>query len=187
MGTLINKVITENTWIVECWKKGACFKSGKVKKYAERNRDRWLRWVDEFPNIVVTAGLNKYLDATLKTGLAAPLWYVGLKSTGTPDAADTMASHATWTETTDTFTATATRPAWTPGSISAGSVSNTASKAAFVIDFAGDVYGAFLCDAATGAGVGVTLLGVGNFTVSPRPVLIGDTLNVTVTCTQTAA
>ena len=185
MGTLANKTTTENIWQVECWKKGACFKNGKVKKYAEQNREQWLRWSDEFPNIVVTAGLDKYLDATLKTGLASPLWYVGLKSTGTPDAGDTLATHATWTETTDTFTATATRPAWTPGTISAGSVSNTGAKAAFVIDAPGDVYGAFLCSVATGTSG--TLLGVGNFTVSPRAVLAGDTLNVTVTCTQTAA
>jgi len=164
---ILNKTITENKWKVECFDKDGNF-----------------RWTEEFDNIVVTAGLNKYLDATLKTGLATPLWYVGLKSTGTPDAADTMASHGTWTETTDTFTASATRPAWTPGTISAGSVSNTASKASFTIDSAGDVYGVFLCDSATGTS-GV-LLGVGDFT-APRPVLVADTLLVTVTCTQTAA
>src|SRR4030065_2024146 len=40
--------------------------------------DGVLKWVEEFDNLVVTAGLNKYLDATLKTGLASPAWYVGL-------------------------------------------------------------------------------------------------------------
>lgn len=185
MGTILHKTTTENIWQVECWKKGACFKNGKVKKYAEQNREQWLRWSDEFPNIVVTEGLNKYLDATLKTGLASPLWYVGLKSTGATAGTDTLASPGAWTETTNTFTGSATRVGWTPGSISAGSVSNTSSKAAFVISSPGDVYGAFLCSVATGTSG--TLLGVGNFTVSPRAVLAGDTLNVTVTCTQTAA
>jgi hypothetical protein len=147
------------------------------------DKDGNLKWAEKFPNIVVTAGLNKYLDATLKTGLASPAWYVGLKSTGTPDPTDTMTSHGTWTEVTDTFSA-ATRPAWTPGSISSGSVSNTASKASYAIDAGGDIYGAFLCDSASGTSG--TLLGVGNFT-APRAVISGDTLNVTVTCTQTAA
>ena len=63
-----------------------------------------LKWVEEFDNLVVTAGRNKYLDATLKTGLAAPAWYVGLKDTGTPDPADTMASHASWATITPTPT-----------------------------------------------------------------------------------
>lgn len=158
-------VITENKWEVECV------------------RDGKIIWTEKFDNIVVTAGLNKYLDATLKTGLASPLWYVGLKDTGTPDPTDTMASHSTWTEI-DNYTGD--RQAWTPGTISAGSVSNTSSKATFPISSDDTIYGAFLCDAATGNGAGVTLLGVGDF-IAPRATLTGDTLSVTVTCTQTAA
>lgn len=159
------KVAIEHTWEVECVRNGE------------------IVWTEKFDNIVVTAGLNKYLDATLKTGLATPLWYVGLKDTGTPDPGDTMANHATWAEI-DNYTGD--RQAWTPGVISAGSVSNTGAKAVFPVSGDDTLYGAFLCDAATGSGAGVTLLGVGDF-LAPRPTLTGDTLNVTVTCTQVAA
>src|SRR4030042_3717420 len=85
----------------------------KIECYDRHGR---LKWEEEFDNLVVTAGLNKYLDATLKTGLAAPLWYVGLKDTGTPDPADTMASHASWA--TITPYSNATDPAWPPAPIS---------------------------------------------------------------------
>jgi hypothetical protein len=178
------RVVTENRYKVECWKPGACFKNGKVKKSALKNPENYLRWVEEFDNIVVTAGLNKYLDATLKTGLAAPLWYVGLKSTGAPVAGDTMASKTNWSEIVPY--SNATRPQWVSGAIAAGSVDNSASKASFAINSGTTVYGAFLADLNDKSGITGTLLGAGDFG-TPRVVLSGDTLNVTVTCTQTAA
>ena len=143
-----------------------------------------LKWVEEFDNLVVTAGRNKYLDATLKTGLAAPLWYVGLKDTGTPDPADTMASHASWA--TITPYSNATDPAWTPGTISGGSVDNSGSKAVFNINATDDVYGAFMKDNNTKGGATGTLLGAGDFG-APRAVESGDTLSVTVTCSISAS
>ena len=147
--------------------------------------DGCLKWKDSFDNLVTTAGKNKYLDATLKTGLAAPLWYVGLVTGPTEtdyNVADTMASHAGWTEFT-TYSTTP-RPAFTPGAIAAGSVSNTASKAVFAINGGGGtVSGAFMADESTVGGATGTLLGVGAF-VSDRVVISGDTLNVTITCTM---
>jgi len=147
-------------------------------------KDGKLKWVEEFDNLVVTAGLNKYLDATLKTGLAAPAWYVGLKDTGTPDPADTMASHASWA--TITPYSNATDPAFTPGAISGGSVDNSAAKAVFNINATDDIYGAFMKDNSTKGGATGTLLGAGDFG-APRSVISGDTLNVTVTCSLTAS
>ncbi len=150
-------------------------------------RDGKVVWTEEFDNMVVTAGAAKYLDATLKTGLAAPLWYVGLKDTGTPVIADTMASHVTWAELT--VYNNATRPAWTPGAItgtSTVSVDNSASKAVFNINATDDVYGAFMADNSTKGGGTGTLLGVGDF-AAPRGVQSGDTLNVTCTCSLTAS
>jgi len=150
-------------------------------------RDGKVVWIEEFDNMVVTAGAAKYLDATLKTGLASPLWYVGLKDTGTPVIADTMASHASWAELT--VYSNGTRPAWTPGTItgtSTVSVDNSAAKAVFNINATDDVYGAFQTDNSTKGGATGTLLGVGDFTV-PRGVQNGDTLNVTVTCSETAS
>lgn len=146
--------------------------------------DGRLKWVDGFENLVVTAGLNKYLDATLKTGLTTPAWYVGLKGTGTAVAGDTMASHAGWSEITPY--SDANRPTWTAGTISAGSVDNSASKAVFNINATSTVFGCFMADNNTKAGTTGTLLGAGDFSAS-RAVVSGDTLNVTVTCSATAA
>ena len=143
-----------------------------------------LKWREDIHNLVVTAGLNKYLDATLKTGLASPAWYVGLKNTGDPAAGDTMASHATWTE--NTTYSNASRPTFTPGTVSGGSVDNSASKATFNINGTTTIYGAFLADNATEGGSTGTLLGAGNFT-SSRSVENGDTLNVTITASLTAS
>ncbi|MEO0080306.1 MAG: hypothetical protein ABIK44_06490 [candidate division WOR-3 bacterium] len=161
------KVVAKNTFKVECY-----------------GRDGRLKWVEEFDNLVVTAGLNKYLDATLKTGLSSPAWYVGLKGSGTPAASDTMSSHPTWSELTPY--SNATRPAWTPGTISNGSVDNSANKAQFNINASATIYGAFMTDNDTKGGTSGTLLGVGDFSTA-RSVESGDTLNVTITCTQSAS
>ena len=142
-----------------------------------------LKWADWFENLVVTAGRDKYLDATLKTGLATPAWYVGLKGTGTVVAADTMASHAGWAELTPY--SNATRPAFTAGTISGGSVDNSASKAVFNINSPSTIFGAFMADNSTKGGTTGTLLGAGDFTAS-RAVENGDTLNVQVTCSISA-
>ena len=161
----------------------------KVKHHfkVECVRNGKIVWTEEFDNMVVTAGAAKYLDATLKTGLAAPLWYVGLKDTGTPLIADTMASHASWA--TITPYSNGNDPAWTPGTItgtSTVSVDNSASKAVFNINATDDVYGAFLKDNNTKGGATGTLLGVGNFSAL-RGVISGDTLNVTVTASLSAS
>jgi hypothetical protein len=136
-------------------------------------------WTESYDNLVVTTGLNKYLDATLKTGLAAPAWYVGLKNSGTVVAGDTMASHSGWT-VNSTFS-NATLPAFTPGTVSAGSVDNSASKAVFNINGSTTIYGAYLTDNSAVGGATGTLLGAGDFG-SSRAVISGDTLNVTITC-----
>jgi hypothetical protein len=142
-------------------------------------RDGKAIWVEEFDNLVTTVGKNKYLDATLKTGLSSPAWYAFLKGTGTVAAADTMASHSGWSE--DTNYSNANRPAWTPGTVSSGSVDNSASPAAFTINGTTTIYGAGLVDNNTKGGTTGTLLGAADFG-SSRAVISGDTLNVTVTC-----
>lgn len=158
-------VAIEHTYHVECWRNGV------------------LVWEDEFHNLVTTAGKNKYLDATIKTGLASPAWYVGLVtgpgSGNTYAAADTMGSHAGWAE--DATYSNSTRPAYTPGSISGGSVDNSASKAVFTINGTTTIAGAFMADNSTKSGSTGTLLGVGDFSGGDRAVQNGDTLNVTIT------
>lgn len=140
-----------------------------------------LKWRDISPNLVTTAGLNKLLDATFKTGLTTPAWYVGLvdnASFSAYNAADTMGSHAGWNEGTPY--SNANRPTWTPGSVAAGSVDNSASKAVFNINATLTVRGCFLADENTKGGTTGTLYGEGDFAAS-RAVQSGDTLNVQVT------
>lgn len=147
--------------------------------------DGKVKWTEDFHNLVVTSGLNKYLDATLKTGLASPSWFVGLITgpggSNTYVIADTMASHAGWAESS--AYSNSTRPAFTPGTVSAGSVDNSASKASFSINAGATIAGAFMADNSTKGGTTGTLLGEGNFTGGDRAVVNGDTLNVTITAT----
>jgi hypothetical protein len=143
--------------------------------------------VDVVENLVTTAGLNKYLDATLKTGLTSPAWYL-LLTDGTPTVAagDTMASHAGWTEVT--AYSEAARQAWTPGTISAGSVDNSGSVATFTVSADNTtIGGAGLVDVSTKGGATGTLLGVGAFTGGDQILDTGSTIDITATFTQAAA
>lgn len=178
---VISAVKASTRYDVECWDNWIRDAKGNLLR---RRAKPVLRWTDSFWNIVVTVGLNKLLDATFKTGLTSPAWYVGLKGTGTMLAADTMASHAGWAEIVPY--SDSTRPAFTPGSISAGAVDNSASKAVFNINSGSTVYGCFLVDNNTKSGTTGTLYGGGDFG-SSRAVINGDTLNVTVTLTQASA
>lgn len=146
-----------------------------------RDKDGNLKWTDKFRNLIPTVGKDKILDATLKTGIASPAWYVGLKLTGTAVIGDTMASHAGWSESS--AYSEATRPALTLGTIASGAVDNSASKAAFSINATATIHGAFVADNSTKGGTTGTLLSAGDFTGGSKSVENGDTLNVTVTFT----
>jgi hypothetical protein len=146
--------------------------------------DGKLRWVAEAKNLVMTAGLNKLLDAAFKTGLAAPAWYIGLVDGQAPEfaAADTPDSHVGWVEFDDY--SDSTRQALVPGTISGGSVDNTASRAVFHVTGIGSndrhVAGLFLTDDDTidGANAAKVLYGAAVFSGGERPVNDGDILRV---------
>jgi len=145
-----------------------------------------LKWVDEFDNLVVTEGLNDSLDKHLKGSAYTAAWYVGLtEATPTFAAGDVMSSHAGWTE--DQTYSEAVRQTLTLGSVAAGSVSNSANKAVFSINGSTTIGGAFVVTNSTKGGTTGVLYGGGAFTGGNRAVINGDTLNVTVTCTATAA
>ena len=148
--------------------------------------DGKLKWRDTIDNLVTTEGLNYYLDCMLKTGLASPSWFVSLvkaKTTGYA-AGDTMASHSGWTEGAYSTDWTGNRIAFTPGTIAAGSVDNSGSKAVFPILGALTISGALLCTGATGTAG--KLAGVGDFVGGAKTVAAGDSLSVTVTASITA-
>jgi hypothetical protein len=150
--------------------------------------DGFVKWADTFCGTVVIAGLNKLLDATFKTGLASPAWYVGLLDGATAPVigvTDTMASHAGWIE--NVGVSNATRPALTPGTILNGAVDNSAARAIFNINASGEIAGAFITTGSALSGSTGTLYDVGLFLDSARDVANGDTLQVSVALSISAA
>jgi len=160
-----------------------------VRGRDERGRFAWsrpLQWSDEFDNAVVTEGLNDSLDKHFKGSSYTAAWYVGITGSAPGFAAgDTMASHAGWVEAT--AYSDGSRRALTLGTVSGGSVSNSASKAAFTINGTATIGGAFITTGSATSGSTGTLYGGGAFTGGDRAVQSGDTLNVTATLTAGSA
>ena len=169
MSTAKEVITLENHYIVECI-----------------GPDGKLKWTDEFDNLVTNEGLNDNLDKYLKGSAYTAAFYVGLTD-GTPtvNAADTMSSHAGWTEVTDY--SESTREALVLGTVASQSVDNSASKASYSINATATVGGAFITTVNTKGGTTGTLYGVGAFSGGDKSVDNGDTLNVTVTCTAAAS
>lgn len=144
-----------------------------------------VKWTEDFANLVTQAGLNDSLDKHLKGSSYTAAWYVGLSgSSPTFAAGDTMSSHAGWVEFT-TYSESV-RQDLTLGSVTSGSVSNTASKATFSINGDGAVGGAFVTSDSAKSGTDGVLYGGGAFT-GDRTVANGDSVTVTVTCTASAS
>ena len=137
-----------------------------------------LKWTEEYKNLVVTEGKNDMLDKYFSGTSYTAAWYLGLvngASSPTYNAADTMLSHAGWTEFTSYSESTRPAPTWT--SASAGAKATTATS--FSINGSGTVAGAFMTTDSTKSGTSGILYSAGNFTGGSRTVASGDTLNVT--------
>lgn len=134
-----------------------------------------LKWKETFHNLVTNEGRNDVLNKYFKGSSYTAAWYLGLKGTGSAAAADTLASHAGWSEVTPY---SGNRPAITFGSTA--SQSNTASAVGYSITGTSTVAGAFISSVNTGTSG--TLYSAGDFAAS-RSVANGDTLNVTPTVT----
>ena len=151
--------------------------------------DGALKWREVWENTVATVGKNLALD-TLFAGSAYTVTgpYIGLISSVSYSAiaaADTMTSHAGWTEAgvTNAPTYTIPRKTLSMSSAAAGSKA-TSSAASFAITGTGTVKGAFVV---LGAGAlttidntAGTLYSAGLFS-GDRAVINGDTLNVSYT------
>jgi len=142
------------------------------------------KFIESTHNLVVTVGLNDLLNRRFKASSYTSSDYVGLKGSGTVAAGDTMSSHSGWSEVTGY--SESNRPALTLGSVSSGSVDNSASKASFSINASVTVAGAFVVDDNTKGGTSGILYGAADFS-SSRSLSSGDTLNVQVTLTVTAS
>ena len=149
-----------------------------------------LKWTDTFHNLVVNQGLqdmnSKYFSASGYTAA----WYLGLVTgpgSGTTfAAADTLASHAGWTENT---AYTGNRKAVTFGTATTADpsvIANSGAPSSFTINANGQtIAGAFLCSVDTGTS-GI-LFSAGDFTGGDKSVDSGDTLSVTYTFSLDAA
>ena len=159
----------ENHYLIECFDS-----AGNIK------------WVEEIYNLITNEGLDDVLTQYLTGSTYTASFFVGLTD-GTPTvaAADTMASHAGWTEIVAYDEAT--REALTLGTVSGQSVNNSASKASYSVNGTATVGGAFITTNSTKSGSTGTLYGVGAFTGGDKGVDSGDTLNVTVTATAASA
>lgn len=154
-----------------------------------RGSDGAMKWSDEFDNLVTLEGLGKLLDATFKTGLETPAWYIGMVSDPGQepvyDDGDTMLAHAGWAEFEDV--SEGARQAFVPGTINDLSLDNVESRAVYHITEPGKVAGCFLTDDDTLAGTDGLLYGVGGFTGGGRDVEEGDILRIAATLTVAAS
>lgn len=167
-------------------------KAGGIFTVQCHDKDGNLKWEAKEHNLVVNEGLQ-YMNAKTFTGSSyTAAWYLGLYGAGasnTPAAADTMASHAGWTEVT-AYSQT-TRPACnfgTPTTADPSVATNSASAATFSINATTTVGGAFLTTDSTKGGTTGTLFSAADFqSPGDRSVVSGDTLSVTYTFSLDAA
>ena len=137
---------------------------------------------DEGENLIVDEGIDFIIDTALSGGAQDTTFFIGLKDTGTPLAAWTLASGPT--EITAIYSGN--RPAWTEDNTGTDqSVSNSASPASFSITGTDTVFGAFLATVDTGTAG--TLIGAKDFTGGSQAVNNLDTLNVTYTINATSS
>ena len=151
------------------------------------------KWSDKFHNLVVNQGLqdmnSKYFAASGYTAA----WYLGLvegPGSGTAfAAADTLASHAGWTELVPGTAYTGNRKAVTFGTATTADpsvITNSGSPSSFAMLVNSTVVaGAFL--ASVSSGTSGILFSAGDFTGGDKTVDNGDTLNVSYSFSLDAA
>jgi hypothetical protein len=170
---------------------GESAKGGGVFHVQCFGEDGVLKWEDQMHNLVVNVGLQDMNTKYFAGSTYTASWFLGLVtgpgSGTTYAAADTLASHAGWTEFTDY---SGSRKAVTFGTATTADpsvISNSASPAQFSITGAGGtVAGAFLCD--VNSGTSGLLFSEADFqSPGDRVVVSGDTLNVTYTFSLDAA
>lgn len=144
------------------------------------------RWEAEVFNKIVNQGLDSVNDVYLGASTQITTWYVGLIKTGnTYAAADTLASHAGWTESQDY--SESVRQTWTKnGASSSQSITNSSSKATFSMNATVTILGGFLASNSTKGGTTGTLYSEADLAAS-RSVVSGDSLLITASFTQASS
>lgn len=168
------------------------------------DKDGNIKWQDVAPNLVTAVGkqalFDFYFGATgTGGGTASGANYIGLAGgAGTYAAADTMASHAGWTEVglanAPAYSGNRQQISWTAATSSGTSPTNVTSKTGGAVTFTftsgGTVNGCFINGGASASATKDTTTGVlysaGNFTGGAKTVANTDTLSVTYTTTATS-
>jgi hypothetical protein len=146
-----------------------------------------IKWQDGFDNLVVNQGLAdmnaKYFSGTSYSAT----WFMGLIDNSpapTLAAADSMSSHAGWTESANYSGARKQLTFGTPTQADPSVIA--ASAVSFSITGADTIYGAFVASDSVVGGTSGILFSEGAFS-SVRNVVNGDTLNVTYSLSNNAA
>jgi len=158
-----------------------------------------LKWEENFPNLVNAIGKQLMLDTLLRGSAYTVVGpFLGLiNSGGTFTAADTMTSHAGWTEFTNytvggsavrgtAVFAASTSSGTTPSNVT----TSTATAITYTITGAGGTVGGCFLVTGTGAvstlsSTAGTLYSAGNFATA-KAVTAGDTVAVTYSTTATS-
>lgn len=156
-----------------------CLLSGHFRAEVWRRGD--LVQVEECENGIVNAGLNYALGVIFRGDATSNPFYISfVDNSGGPTyaAADTMASHAGWSE----FTAysEATRVDWGEDAQSGQSVTNSSAAVFNITGGAATLDGIFVVDQNTKGGATGTLWSTAEFT-APLAVTGSDVVNITYT------
>lgn len=169
---------------------GGIGSSVEVHGYYEaicRDKNGNEKWRDVFPNVVTTVGKNDLLNKYMAGSSYTQTVRMGLKGTGTAVAADTQASHASWSEVglANAPAYSGSRPSVTMGTASAGS--SVSSGVVFTFTSGGTVAGGFINNGGSATIDNTTgvLYSAGDFSGGSKTVANGDSLTVTYTATVT--
>lgn len=153
--------------------------SGKFQIHC-LDKDGNLKWEEDFPNGIVNVGIAYLLDAGFEDGAKSTTWFIALidnASFSALAAADTMAAHSGWVESS--AYAASTRPTWTNGVTASRSMTNAATVD-FAMNATATIKGVFITSNSTKAGTTGTLWSTAAFS-SNAAVTNGDTLKITYT------
>jgi len=176
--------------LIQSGNSGESARAGGIFTVKCFDQDGNLKWEESAHNLVVNEGLQDMNTEYFKGVTYTAAWYLGLVTGpgagNTYAAADTLASHAGWTEDT---AYSGSRQAVTFGTATTADpsvINNSGSPSVFNITGTTTIAGAFLTNVNTGTS-GV-LFSVANFQApGDRSVVSGDTLSVTYTFNLDAA
>ena len=150
------------------------------------DKDGNKKWTEKIENAVTNEGLNDALNVELAADTQNTSWFIGLindTAFSALAAADTLASHAGWTEDSNY---SGTRPTWTVAQ-AADQVTTVTNAATVDITMTGGttLKGMFLASVNTGSAG--KLFSTGLFTGGDRALLTSDVLKATYTINATAS